>query len=175
MRTFVRERCEHKSILRTGQALELLAPVIVGTPKARVLDVGHGSGYLTAAFALLGGEGTHIYGIENEPRFVELAETNVRRARRALLDEGRVSFFECDGWAGLPEHAPFNAIHVGAAAASVPLALVAQLAPGGCMVVPIGEQYETQDLVRVDKSADGSVVATPLYRVRYVPLVEPDY
>ena len=78
-----------------------------------------------------------------------------------------------DGWAGLPEHAPFDAIHVGAAAARVPEALVAQLAPGGVMIVPVGPAGGAQQFLRVDVNATtGRATARALFAVRYVPLVE---
>jgi protein-L-isoaspartate(D-aspartate) O-methyltransferase len=75
-----------------------------------------------------------------------------------------------DGWGGAPDLAPFDAIHVGAAASELPPALVAQLAVGGRMVIPVGER-ECQSLLRVDKGADGNLTTTELCKVRYVPLV----
>ena len=87
---------------------------------------------------------------------------------------GRVTVTVGDGWAGLPERAPFDAIHVGAAARSVPKALITQLAPGGVMIIPVGPAGGAQELLRVDKAADGSVSARTLFGVRYVPLVGGD-
>lgn len=73
-----------------------------------------------------------------------------------------------DGRLGWPEHAPYDAIHVGAAAAEIPQALIDQLKPGGRMVIPVGNIF--QDLKVVDKNIDGSVSVHSETSVRYVPL-----
>lgn len=73
-----------------------------------------------------------------------------------------------DGRQGWPELAPYNAIHVGAAAESIPQALVDQLKAGGRMVIPVGDTL--QDLKVVDKKADGTVNEWTVTAVRYVPL-----
>lgn len=73
-----------------------------------------------------------------------------------------------DGYAGLPQQAPFDAIHVGAAAPNVPQALIDQLAPGGRLVIPVGKF--SQELMQYDKAQDGKVSHKALYGVMYVPL-----
>ena len=152
-------------------ALEFLAPSIA--EKGSVLDVGCGSGYLLAAFAALG-PGVRAHGVEYVPQLAEMADANLRAHDASLLESGRVTVTVGDGWAGLPERAPFDAIHVGAAARSVPKALITQLAPGGVMIIPVGPAGGAQELLRVDKAADGSVSARTLFGVRYVPLVGGD-
>lgn len=73
-----------------------------------------------------------------------------------------------DGRQGWPEFAPYDAIHVGAAAAEIPPALIEQLKPGGRLVIPVGNIF--QDLQVVDKNADGSLGVRSETSVRYVPL-----
>jgi protein-L-isoaspartate(D-aspartate) O-methyltransferase len=74
-----------------------------------------------------------------------------------------------DGWEGLPSHAPFDRIILTAAPPEVPGALVAQLAPGGRMVLPLGDS--DQVLVTLDKEEDGTLRRTDLFPVRFVPMV----
>ena len=62
-----------------------------------------------------------------------------------------------NGWQGIPSVSNFDAIHVGAAASEVPQALVRQLRPGGCMIVPVGPEGGAQELLQVDKGTDGTV------------------
>lgn len=77
-----------------------------------------------------------------------------------------------DGRLGWPEHAPYDAIHVGAAGPEIPKALVDQLKPGGRMVIPVGNIF--QDLKVVDKNSDGSISVHDETSVRYVPLTSRD-
>lgn len=77
-----------------------------------------------------------------------------------------------DGRLGWPELAPYDAIHVGAAAPDIPQALVDQLKPGGRMVIPVGNIF--QDLKVVDKNLDGSISIHNETSVRYVPLTSRD-
>ena len=127
----------------------------------RVLDVGTGSGYQAAVLAELAAE---VVGIERVP---ELAE----RARAALAAAGyaAVDVRTGDGTLGVPDRAPFDAVAVAAAAPRPPAALVAQLAPGGRLVVPVGSRRD-QRLEVVVRSEDGPRVvrSTPC---RFVPLV----
>lgn len=129
-------------------------------PTDRVLDVGTGSGWHAALLARLAGE---VWSVE---RHSDLAEG----AASALAGSG-VHVVRGDGAAGLPEHAPFDAINVAAAAKDgVPPALETQLAPGGRLVVPVGAG-EDQWLVRVRRRADGAFDREQLEPVRFVPLV----
>jgi len=123
----------------------------------RVLEIGTGSGYQTAVLAEIAGE---VYSVEVRP---ELAD----RARARL--GGRGVHVRCgDGRAGWPEHAPYDAILVTAAPASIPPALVEQLAEGGRLVIPVG--VGDQELVLIEKR-DGRVVRRRGEGVRFVPLV----
>lgn len=128
-------------------------------PGHRVLEVGGGSGYHAAVIARLVAPG-HVVSLEIVP---ELA----RRARETLarLDITNVTIVASDGSAGHPALAPYDRISVAAGAPRVPPPLVAQLAPGGLMVVPVGPMGE-QTLLRVDARGD----SVPLMPVRFVPL-----
>ena len=129
----------------------------------RVLEVGTGSGYQTAILARLAEE---VLSIEIVP---ELAA----RAREVLLDELHVANVRLrtgDGSLGWPEEAPFDRIMVTAAAPEVPAALVAQLAPGGRMILPVGLSPEVQMLRIVDRGNDGVTAEADVLPVRFVPL-----
>jgi protein-L-isoaspartate(D-aspartate) O-methyltransferase len=129
----------------------------------KVLEVGAGSGYQAAVLAKLAKQ---VHTIEIVP---ELARTC--RERLARLGVGNVAVIEGDGAAGLPEESPFDAILVAAAARRVPSALVAQLKPGGRMVIPLGEPGSTQELVLLEKDTRGEVSQRSVLLVRFVPLM----
>ena len=100
----------------------------------------------------------------------------MQKSDNDLLLSKKVQFVVGDGWNGLESSGPFDAIHVGAAAAKIPLPLVKQLKVGGRMVIPVGEQGESQELLLVDKLKEGvtedCVSVQRLMGVRYVPLVK---
>jgi protein-L-isoaspartate(D-aspartate) O-methyltransferase len=126
-----------------------------------VLDVGTGSGYHAALLARLA---RHVYSIEVHESLSRQATENLRAAG---IDN--VTLVVGDGSRGLPDHAPYEAINVAAAAGGrIPSALAEQLAPGGRLVAPVedGEQR----LVVARRTEDG-VALTELERVRFVPLV----
>jgi protein-L-isoaspartate(D-aspartate) O-methyltransferase len=130
-------------------------------PGDRVLDIGTGSGYHAALLARLA---RHVWTIERHPKLSAAAQEAI-----ASLDIDNVTFEVGDGYQGLPAHAPFDAINV-AAAAGEPVAetLELQLAPGGRLVVPIGES--DQHLMLSRRTPDG-IVRFKLEPVRFVPLV----
>jgi protein-L-isoaspartate(D-aspartate) O-methyltransferase len=132
------------------------------TPRSRVLEVGTGSGYQAAVLAELAGE---VYTIEIVAPLADSA-----RARLARLGYGRVHTRTGDGYAGWPEAAPFDAIIVTAAPDSVPPPLVAQLKPGGRIVIPGGAAGTVQVLQLIEKAADGRTTTLSLLPVRFVPL-----
>ena len=131
-------------------------------PGARVLEVGTGSGYQAAVLAKMGAE---VFSIEVKP--VLAAGAAAAFAATGLTVRQRVG----DGRAGWPEHAPFDRIVVTAAAPSVPPALLAQLAPGGILVAPVGDA-DPQQLVAWRRRADGSFDEDVLLDVRFLPLVD---
>ena len=129
-------------------------------PGDTVLEVGTGSGYQAAVLAQMG---VKVYSIE-------IVEPLARRAK-AVLDElgygKRVELRRGDGYAGWPEHAPFDAILVTAAPPKIPEPLKQQLVVGGRLVIPVGKYF--QSLLRITRTKDGfreeSVIP-----VRFVPM-----
>ncbi|XP_017699923.2 protein-L-isoaspartate O-methyltransferase-like isoform X1 [Phoenix dactylifera] len=138
-------------------------------PGMHALDVGSGTGYLTACFAMMVGPEGRAVGVEHIPELVTSSIENIKKSAAAsLLKEGSLSVHVTDGRLGWPELAPYDAIHVGAAAPEIPQPLVEQLKPGGRMVIPVGTLF--QDLKVVDKKLDGSINVRSETSVRYVPL-----
>ncbi|HET8769474.1 MAG TPA: protein-L-isoaspartate(D-aspartate) O-methyltransferase [Gemmatimonadaceae bacterium] len=127
----------------------------------RVLEIGTGSGFQTALLARIVRE---VYSIERIPELVELARSALRAS-----GTGHVHIMVGDGSLGWPEHAPYDAILVGAASPDVPQPLVDQLAVGGQLLVPVGDREE-QVLKRVTRTATGTEHAT-LEAMRFVPLI----
>lgn len=159
-------------------ALELLREPLMNGKK--ILDVGSGTGYLTACFALMSVDaGSKIIGVEHIKELCDFSIRNLKKKHQKLLDDGRLEIMCADGRKGLPDEAPFDAIHVGAASAGVPEVLLQQLAPGGKMVCPVGPPagsrgFSGQRLVCYSKSADGKVTEKDIIGVRYVPLIDRD-
>lgn len=138
----------------------LMTDLLQLKPTDRVLEVGTGSGYQAAVLSLLAKD---VFSIEIiEPLGLEAAAVLSR------LGYSNVTTRIGDGYQGWPEHAPYDAIIVTAAPDHVPPALIAQLVPGGRMVIPVGAG--TQDLLLVEKRQDGTTVSTEIVPVRFVPL-----
>ena len=140
-------------------AIMLQEMALQGTEK--VLDIGTGSGYQAA---LLGELAASVVGVELVPELTQ-------RARRVLREQGydNVTVHQAGNELGWPEEAPYDAIVVAAASPRVPQSLVAQLAPGGRLVIPVGERTG-QELMLVEKRPEGLTV-TRKGRCGFVPLV----
>jgi protein-L-isoaspartate(D-aspartate) O-methyltransferase len=132
------------------------------TGHERILEIGTGSGYQAAILACLA---QHVYSIEILPILGETAQ-----ARLQTLGFTNVSVRIGDGYAGWPEHAPFDRILLTAAPRALPQMLVDQLAEGAILVAPIGGPSSTQRLLRFRKSG-GNLEEQDLGAVRFVPMV----
>ena len=114
---------------------------------------------------------------------VDMTRQNILKADADLLNEGIVQLRAGNGWKGWAEEGPFDAIHVGAAPATVPMDLVHQLlAPHGVLIVPVGARNSVQNLLKIQRVGDtdddsselshDDYTVQELLSVRYVPLVE---
>jgi protein-L-isoaspartate(D-aspartate) O-methyltransferase len=138
---------------------EMLRP----EPGMKVLEVGTGSGYQAAVLAETG---AHVFTIELVGGLAASA-----RERLDRLGYGDVQSRHADGFFGWEEEAPFDAIIVTAAAGYIPPPLIEQLKPGGRMMIPVGSIYGIQNLILVEKSAEGEIRTETLLPVRFVPLL----
>ena len=130
-------------------------------PESVVLEIGTGSGYQAAVLAEIV---DHVYTIEIvEPLGLRAADTLDR------LGYDNVTVRVGDGYQGWPEFAPFDAILVTAAPERIPQPLIDQLAVGGKLVVPVGEQNRSQSLQVLDKAPDGATRVTDILPVLFVP------
>ena len=158
--------------LPIGQGQTISQPYIVALmtdllqlePDHIVLEVGTGSGYQAAVLSQLVKK---VFTIE---RIEELGN-----ASAALLKSQGYSNIECrtgNGYDGWPEHAPYDAIIVTAAASHIPQALIEQLKPGGRLVIPVGLPYMSQELMLVEKDEQGEIHTRDILGVAFVPLQE---
>ncbi|GLC33843.1 hypothetical protein PLESTM_000125500 [Pleodorina starrii] len=180
--------------------LELLADH--ATPGAAVLDVGAGSGYLTACLSLLVGPEGRVVALERHERLVEQAGQGLFRGLAPILGDvrpqGGAQGLASARSAGAPLRlhniqifhgnvlddaalaavgaagGPFDAIHVGATAREVPRGLTELLRPGGRLVLPVGPPVGMQGLMVVDKAADGSLASSKVRDVKLPPLAPPN-
>ena len=128
---------------------------------SKILEIGTGSGFQTALLAEFGGQ---VYTVER-------IEALHKRAKERLVEMGfgNITFKLADGSAGWAEHAPYDRIMVTAAASEIPEELIAQMAAGGKMILPVGASW-SQELRLIEKDAEGNLHSTILNQVRFVPL-----
>ncbi|HYB99675.1 MAG TPA: protein-L-isoaspartate(D-aspartate) O-methyltransferase [Candidatus Limnocylindrales bacterium] len=155
----------HGQTISQPYIVALMTELADVTAGEMVLEVGTGSGYQAAVLAELGAV---VFTIE-------IVEPLAEQARTRLKGRGydNVHVRAGDGYAGWPEHAPFDAVIVTAAPDRIPPPLIEQLASGGKLVVPVGEAGAVQQLTVVEKAADGSVAERAVTPVRFVPLTRP--
>jgi len=152
----------HGQTISQPYIVALMTDLIRPRPDAVVLEIGTGSGYQAAILSRLV---NRVYSME----IVEaLAAAAGERLRRLGYDNVEVRAGNgCLGW---PQHAPFDAILVTAAASRIPPALIEQLRPGGILVMPVGAQHAGQELIAVRKRASGAIEETRVLPVVFVPL-----
>ena len=140
----------------------LMTHLLDPQPGDVVLEVGTGSGYQAAVLAELVSQ---VYSVE----IVEELATDAAGVL-ARLGYDNVTVRAGDGYAGWPEHAPFDGIIVTAAAEEIPPPLLQQLKPGGKLVIPVGEEHGYQELLLVEVGDNGQVRERSMLPVRFVPL-----
>ncbi len=135
----------------------------------RVLDVGSGSGYVTALLAVLAGSGAEVKALERREDLVQrsLRSLSLWPAQTAAAWSVRVA----DGGLGAPDDAPFDRIHVACVAEQIPPGLIDQLAPGGRLIMPIGSDEGHQHLEVIVKAPDGRLCQYRSWAVRFVPML----
>jgi protein-L-isoaspartate(D-aspartate) O-methyltransferase len=152
----------HGQTISQPYIVALMTDLAQVRPDDTVLEIGTGSGYQAA---VLGELAKSVYTIEIVEPLGKSAEERLGR-----LGYRNVKVKVADGYDGWPEHGPFDAILVTAAASHVPPPLVKQLKPGGRMVIPVGTAFLTQHLMLIKKQDDGSVVNRQILPVNFVPL-----
>jgi protein-L-isoaspartate(D-aspartate) O-methyltransferase len=140
----------------------LMSDMLEVGPDDVVLEIGTGSGYQAAVLARLVRE---VHTIEIIPELAASAQASLQR-----LGYANVRTYTGDGYYGVADAAPFDAIVVTAAAQQVPPPLIQQLRPGGRMVIPVGGGFALQHLMLVEKGQDGRVRTRQTLPVRFVPL-----
>ena len=152
----------HGQTISQPYIVALMTHLLESEAGGRVLEIGTGSGYQAAVLAEL----------DATVHTIEIVAPLARQAQRRLarLGYGSVETRLGDGYYGWPEAAPFDAIIVTAAAGHVPPPLVEQLAPGGVLVIPVGEPFAVQLLLLVRKQENGEVSVRQILPVRFVPL-----
>ena len=126
-----------------------------------VLEIGTGSGYQAAILSQLCKQ---VYTIEYVPALADMAKIRFEK-----LGYDNIECKAGNGYDGWPEYAPFDGIIVTAAATHIPEALIEQLKPGGRMVIPVGQQYLSQELTLVEKDEDGELSIRDILGVAFVP------
>jgi protein-L-isoaspartate(D-aspartate) O-methyltransferase len=155
----------HGQTISQPYIVALMSDLLEPKPSDIVLEIGTGSGYQAAVLAELVAK---VYTIE-------IVEPVGKRAAGDLAALGyrNVVTRIGDGYNGWPDAAPFDGILVTAAAPYVPKPLVEQLRPGGRLVIPVGAQWQVQELQVIEKKVDGSTATRRTIPVRFVPLTRP--
>jgi len=164
------DQAYHNHPLPIGHGQTISQPYIVALmtdllnleSKFTVLEVGTGSGYQSAVLSQLVSK---VYSVEIVASLSRQAEERLRR-----LGYDNITLKAADAYHGWPEHAPFDAIIVTAAAAYIPPPLIDQLRPGGRMVIPVGAHSIAQDLLLIEKLESGEHTIEPILPVAFVPL-----
>jgi len=152
----------HGQTISQPYIVAIMTDLLKPKPNDRVLEIGTGSGYQAAILSEVVSE---VYTIEIISALGEEAEKRFKKLHYRNI-HSRIG----DGYYGWENAAPFDGIVVTAAASHVPPPLIAQLKPGGRMVIPVGSPFLLQYLVIVEKHPDGKVTSKQILPVRFVPL-----
>jgi len=168
---YQRHRAYEDSPLSIGHGQTISQPTVVAMMTEAldlrgdevVLEIGTGSGYQAAVLSMLA----------KRVESIEIVEPLAEQAKQVLARLGyeNVTVHVGDGYAGLPDLAPFDRIIITAAPPEIPPRLVEQLAVGGKMVLPVGPRFGVQDLIVLEKQQDGDIRRRNLGPVRFVPMV----
>jgi len=153
----------HGQTISQPYIVALMTDMLALEPEHAVLEIGTGSGYQTAILAELC---ARVYSVEVVP---ELSAAAVELFDK--LGYGNIETRVGNGYDGWPEHAPYDAIIVTAAATHIPEALVEQLKPGGRMAIPVGLPYSHQELMLLTKDQQGKTQTKDVLGVAFVPLI----
>ena len=153
----------HGQTISQPYIVALMTDLVQLNADAVVLEVGTGSGYQAA---ILGQLVKQVYSVEIIEKLAEQARQRLHR-----LGYDNIEIRTGNGHFGWPEHAPYDAILVTAAAEHIPAALIAQLKPGGKLVIPLGGVFGGQSLMLVSKDALGLIETRNVLPVMFVPLV----
>uniref|UniRef100_A0A8D9EF43 protein-L-isoaspartate(D-aspartate) O-methyltransferase n=2 Tax=Cacopsylla melanoneura TaxID=428564 RepID=A0A8D9EF43_9HEMI len=152
-----------------GQTLDALYKWL--KPGAKCLDIGSGTGYISACMAEMAGPTGKVYGVEHIPFIMEKSIEAIRINHPDLLDDGILEFLCQDGRRGLHEKGPFDIIHMGGSVVNNPYHLMSQLKPNGCLIAPVGLNYETQSLKRFIKYNETSFKVDDITQTIQEPLI----
>lgn len=152
----------HGQTISQPYIVALMTDLLEPEPQDVILEVGTGSGYQAAVLSRLVRK---VYSLE----IIEPLASEARK-RLAALGYDNVEVRHADGYAGLPEHAPYDGIIVTAAAPFVPPPLIEQLKPGARLVIPVGQPGWSQSLKVVEKRPDGRINERDVLDVAFVPL-----
>ena len=154
----------HGQTISQPYIVALMTDLLAIQPQHKILEIGTGSGYQSAVLSQLCAE---VYSVE---RIEALNKLAVKRFKK--LKYNNIMTMVGNGYSGWPEHAPYDGIIVTAAATHVPQALIEQLKPGGKLVIPVGMAGFHQELVVIEKDAQGELEATPVIGVAFVPMID---
>jgi protein-L-isoaspartate(D-aspartate) O-methyltransferase len=152
----------HEQTISQPYIVALMTDLLQLGPDDQVLEIGTGSGYQTAILSCLA---KAVYTVEVIPELGEAAA-----GKLTALNYTNIHYRIGNGYEGWPEHAPYDAIIVTAAAPEVPPALIDQLKPGGRLVIPVGWQYMPQELMLIEKDMQNVIHSRGILGVAFVPL-----
>jgi protein-L-isoaspartate(D-aspartate) O-methyltransferase len=133
------------------------------SPKDKVLEIGTGSGYQASVLCEMGAK---VYSIERQKELFSFSNTLLKKLGYSLTQKFG------DGYKGLPTFAPFDKIVVTAGAPNIPKALLAQLKVGGVMIIPVGNEDEDQEMIKIVRKSETQFTQKKMGAFRFVPMLE---